>query len=165
MKIQEISRTSILAGLCFIAADFADATPLGTAREAQVILVDGIPAICLPSKSKTSFAVGRLMIQESRAPGGTWAIVLAAGAKPLTLMPGDCMSYGKVPNGYVPVSARESALIPTLSLNRTYIFSMDTARTVESVLQTRFYSTVFCIKTGGSGTFAVHKEQACVSDH
>ncbi|MFE3971632.1 hypothetical protein [Stenotrophomonas sp. YIM B13575] len=165
MKIQAIARTSILAGFCFIAADFADATPLGTAREAQVVLVDGIPAICVPSKSKTSFAVGRLMIHESRAPGGTWAIELAAGAKPLTLMPGDCMSYGKVPDGYIPVSTNESALNPTLSLNRTYVFSMDTARRVESVLQTRFYSTVFCIKTGGSGTLAVHKGQACVGNH
>ncbi|HEL4258113.1 hypothetical protein JY409_08900 [Stenotrophomonas maltophilia] len=165
MKIHAIARTFILAGSCFSAADFADATPLGIGREAQVILVDGIPAICVPSKSRTSFAVGRVMIHESRAPSGTWAIELAAGAKPLTLMPGDCMSCGKVPDGYIPVSTHERALNPTLSLNRPYVFSMDTARTVESVVQTRFYSTVFCIKTGGSGELAVHKGQACVGNH
>jgi len=125
----------------------ACATSLGWNGEPRVKVVDNAPAICLPDDVKEDFPVRRVLLSESYVKNSIdWELRLAPGAIPLSLKPGECIKFGRIPIGYL---LDETSKLKALRVNATYSFMMDRVEDAEHY--NHFYSTAFCVKKGEEG--------------
>jgi hypothetical protein len=126
----------------------AHATSFGLKREAKLAIIDDMPAICLPDDAK-AFLVGWISLSKSfvRKPG-SWGVSLKEGFKPLELKPGECVVFGKVPEGFALNHYEVTGEPLKLEVNRTYIFRLSGAFSKRDT-----YSAVFCIRSNAAGAF------------
>jgi len=118
----------------------AHATPLRYDKQAEVSLIDGRPAICLPKKARSPFPIGWATLSEaSDQNDGVWSIELKDGAAPLMLKPGDCFSYGRVPSSYAVEPLRGKERVLELRPGLAYVFRLNS-----SVHSAEAYSVLFC---------------------
>ncbi|MBN5017030.1 hypothetical protein [Stenotrophomonas muris] len=152
--------TLLVAAGCCVAPDMAHAFQL-IREEADIRLVDGTPAICIPEKAKGSFPVANLLLLEYYTlESESWAIRLKDDAKPMKLKPGNCIAYGSIPDGYERDGPdnRENF---QLKLNTTYYFQA--IRQIPNLwyLRTAIYEATFCLKTDADGALSIQKKSAC----
>lgn len=126
----------------------AHATSFGLKGDAKLAIIDDKPAVCLPDDAK-AFSVGWISFLESyvRKPG-SWGVALKEGFKPLELKPGECVVFGKVPEGFDLNHYEVTGEPLKLEVNRTYIFRLSGAFSKRDT-----YSAVFCIISNAAGAF------------
>jgi len=138
----------LLIGLNFIFLESAEATSFGRRESATISSDNSRPAICLPNDTGEVFLVGWISLMQSYVRNaGAWGVALKSGAKPLELLPGGCVVFGVVPEGYELDNYKVKTHPLNLEVNNTYIFSLiDASRPRDS------YTAVFCIGNTASGT-------------
>ena len=128
-----------LAICCCLVSAGAQATPLGHMALAEIEAIDGRPAICLPSDAEKSFSVGWVTLSESyaRSPRA-WGLALKTGRDPVVLQPGDCFSYGVVPDAYEVENfdAYEQPL--AIEVDKAYVFEISSASLPADVYSAAF---------------------------
>ncbi|MEN5284529.1 hypothetical protein ABE494_01050 [Stenotrophomonas lactitubi] len=113
----------LVATGCSVAPNMAHAFQL-VREEADVRLIDGTPAICIPQKAKRSFPLYSLLLMELHTPrGGRWPVRLKDSTKPMKLHPGECVSYGSTPDGYQLDPGQGDGQSFPLEKNRIYYFT------------------------------------------
>lgn len=152
----------LVAAGCCVAPYMAHAFPL-VREEADVRLVDGTPAICIPKESKGSFPVANLLLMEYYTlESESWAISLKDDAKPTKLKPGNCIAYGSTPDGYERDGPDDNRENFQLKLNTTYYFQA--IRYISNLRHLRtaiIYEATICLKTDADGTLSIQKKSAC----
>ncbi|HDS1039065.1 TPA: hypothetical protein QDZ42_002081 [Stenotrophomonas maltophilia] len=151
----------LVAAGCCAAPDMAHAFQL-VREEADVRLVDGMPAICIPQEARRSFPVASLLVMESDTlEPHSWAISLKDDAKPKTLRPGNCISYGSTPAGYEQDAPEQNRQHLRLKMNTTYYFQA--SRKIPSLwyFPTAIYEATFCLKEDTDGSVSIQKGSAC----
>lgn len=136
-----------------------NATPSGHLAFADLTSVNGQPALCLPERAKAPFAVGWVILTERSARNaGVWGLQLKEGATPLMLKPGECFTYGVVPQAYelMKLGANERPL--ALAMNNTYSFRLHSA-----LQSTDVYTVAFCVGQGRDGMFEFYKRPSSLS--
>lgn len=151
----------LVLGTC-CATDSAHAWQLAR-EQADLKLIDGIPAICLPQTAWRSFPLSHAMLMEiDRRPPGKWNIRLKDGAKPVKLRPGKCIPHGPIPVGYERFQpGDEETTDLQLRLNTLYYFRMTRSIPILWYMPTAIYEATFCLKEDADGTFSLQKESAC----
>ncbi|MCX2897802.1 hypothetical protein [Pseudomonas mandelii] len=126
---------------------FASATSFGFFGRADILSVNGVPAICSPSDASAPLQVGAVTVSESyvRNPG-SWGIALKDGAVPLALKPGECIAFESVPEGYEV--DKYTTKVPRLKLevNKTYLFAISDAYKTRDT-----YTGTFCVSRKADG--------------
>ncbi len=151
----------LVAACCCASPHMAHAYQL-TREEADVKLIESTPAICLPQKAWRSFPVSYVMMTESQTlQAGRWAIELKDDAEPMKLRPGNCISYGSMPDGYQHDPAEGGRENSPLSLNTIYYFRMVRRIPILWYMPTAIYEATFCLKEDADGTVSIQKESAC----
>ncbi|MFL6956161.1 hypothetical protein ACJ7C5_00090 [Nocardiopsis yanglingensis] len=161
MKIVKSIYALLVAAGCCSTPYIAQAYQL-TREEADVRLIGSIPAICLPQKAWRSFPVSYVMMMESQTlQAGRWAIELKDDAEPMKLRPGNCISYGSMPDGYQHDPAEGGRDNSPLSLNTIYYFRMVRRIPILWYMPTAIYEATFCLKEDADGAVSIQKESAC----
>jgi len=161
MKISKSTLALLVAAGCCSAPYAVHAYQLAK-EEADVRLVDGIPAICIPQKAWRSFPVSSLLLMEPHTlHTGRWAISLKDDAKPMKLRPGKCISYGSMPDGYQHDPDEDDAENFHFRLNTLYYFQMGRDIPILWYMPTAIYEATFCFKEDANGVLSIHKESAC----
>ncbi|MBN5049619.1 hypothetical protein CR919_02385 [Stenotrophomonas sp. LMG 10879] len=151
----------LVATGCSVAPNMAHAFQL-VREEADVRLIDGTPAICIPQKARRSFPVANLLLMEHYTlQHESWAISLKDDAKPTKLRPGNCISYGSTPDGYERDGPEDNRENVQLKLNTTYYFQA--IRYIPNLwyFHTAIYEATFCLKTDADGALSIQKKSAC----
>lgn len=126
----------------------AQATTLGRVEDANVVSLEGRPAICLSEHSNTALSVGWVILSQSYAENtGVWGLKLQEGARPLVMKAGECLSHGSMPEGYEPlVTIADSEHPLVLQANQTYVFRLQDANRPADT-----YKVVFCVNQTSTG--------------
>ncbi len=151
----------LVAAGCCVAPDMAHAFQL-IREEADIRLVDGTPAICIPEKAKGSFPVANLLLLEYYTlESESWAIRLKDDAKPMKLKPGNCIAYGSIPDGYERDGPKDNRENFQLKLNTIYYFQA--SRNIPNLwyFPTAIYEATFCLKEDTDGIVSIQKGAAC----
>lgn len=151
----------LVAAGCCVAPDMAHAFQL-IREEADIRLVDGTPALCIPQKAKGSFPVANLLLMEYYTlESERWAISLKDDAKPTRLKRGHCIAYDSVPDGYERDGPKDNRENFQLKLNTTYYFQAIRHIPTLWYFRTAIYESTFCLKSDADGTLSIQKKSAC----
>lgn len=151
----------LVAGACCMAPGETRANQL--MREgADISLIDGNPAICIPKNASGSFPLYSLLLMELRTPrGGRWSVRLKDGTKPMKLHPGECVSYGSIPDGYQLDPGQGDGQSFPLEKNRIYYFTVSRTGPFFWFYQTGIYESTFCLVEDADGALSIQQESAC----
>ncbi|NWA05429.1 hypothetical protein [Pseudomonas gingeri] len=139
-------RIYLMIFLCFFGSS-AFATSFARIGLGDIVSIDHKPAICIPKDAVESMPVGFITVGESYVSGPkSWGVDLKENAKPLVLMPGDCVVYGVIPEGYELPMHEEKRRSLELKVNRTYNFMLDHAYRSRT-----WYAATFCIEQAADG--------------
>lgn len=138
----------LVLNLPWLICDSAYSTSFGLREAGVLVSINGKPAICVPEHAKKNFLVGWISLTESykRNPP-SWGASLLPGFKPLTLSPGECITFGAAPEGYEFDSYKLGTKELALKVNRTYVFSL-----VDANFPTNSYDAVFCVNKTVTGS-------------
>lgn len=107
------------------------------------------PAACLPEGKLKSIELKRAYVMENSRQGGEierqWVIELQPGAKPLTLHPGECVSFGRPIDGY-----SEIGTFKLLEEGKTYIFGINRGDQLNRWVSDS-YVGLFCVQRLSDG--------------
>ncbi len=166
MKIVKSAFALLVAAGFYMASSKTHAHVL-IKEEADIKLIDGIPAICIPSRSWGAYQVSSLLVMEPYTHRNythrkdRWLITLKDDARPMKLRPGKCISYGSIPRGYQLGPHKKDAHYFSFETNKSYRFSLYRAGRFMAIFQTGIYETTFCLKEDADGTVSIQKESAC----
>lgn len=152
----------LVLGTCCATFNIAHAYHLSK-EEADIRLIDGSPAICLPKSAWRRFPVSEVLMMEPYTRTGKWSVRLKDGAKPMKLRPGKCVSYGSTPAGYERAESGENKETFSLKPNTIYYFEMTRVIPILWYMPTAIYEATFCLKEDADGTFSIQKESACAA--
>ncbi|EKT4093212.1 hypothetical protein ACS0OQ_12360 [Stenotrophomonas riyadhensis] len=161
MKIVKSAFALLVAAGFYMASSKTHAYVL-IKEEADIKLIDGIPAICIPSRSWRSYQVSSLLVMEPYTHRKErWLITLKDDARPMKLRPGKCISYGSIPKGYQLGPHKEDSHYFSFETNKSYQFSLYRAGRFMTIFQTGIYEATFCLKEDTDGTVSIQKGSAC----
>ncbi|MCX2897799.1 hypothetical protein [Pseudomonas mandelii] len=137
----------VICLLLSLVAKVASANSFGRLGSADILTIDGVPAVCTPKDAGAPLLVGSVTVSEGYILNpGSWGITLQEGALPLALKPGECVSFGSVPEGFG--IDRYTTKKPPLQLevNKTYLFSIYDAYKSRDT-----YTGTFCVSQKADG--------------
>ena len=93
--------TVLMFVIYWMVSSIAYATSFGRREVGNIVSINDRPAICLPDNAREGFAVGGFSLTESyRRNPPSWGASLLPAGEPLKLIPGACLVFGHLPEGY-----------------------------------------------------------------
>lgn len=132
----------------WMVSSIAYATSFGRREVGNIVSINDRPAICLPDNAREGFAVGGFSLTESyRRNPPSWGASLLPAGEPLKLIPGACLVFGHLPEGYKLNDFKTNEALQVLAVNRTYVFTLSSADH-----PTDSYEAIFCVVQTATGT-------------
>ena len=147
----------VLVCICFA----AQSTPLGRKGSAEIKMIDGAPAICLPRSAEENFPIDRFVISEiGDGQKPYWALYLEPRREAVTVKAGDCLMLASDLRGY----RREGMLkLDGMKPEFSYVVMIDRVKNYKN--PNTFYTAGYCVEKMKNGSIKYVDRSRAITDY